>query len=164
MYRLTEKLKGELRKPLEGIISEENLKHLKNPIISVGDKVTLSLDKYNIIPDVSIVDYKTRRGEVSKEEKEKIKNIGDTAVTLENEPGTISDSLWHSIDYSIWSSSKVRIDVIGEEDLAALPAIYLAENGTKVIYGIPDKGIALVTSNEKNKRAVSKVFDKMLEE
>lgn len=164
MYVLPEELRNELREPLEKIISEEDLKKLEGSIISVGDEVTLTLYEHNIVPKLCIVDYKTRRGKISEKKKQKIKEIGEEVISVKNPSRSISDELWNAIKESIDSTKKTRIEVEGEEDLAALPCIYLSKENTKVLYGIPDKGIALVTVNEKNKKVVSEFLSKMKRE
>lgn len=164
MYRLPKKFRDQLRELLDGTISEEDLDGLKNPLISVGDMVTLSLYEHGITPKVCVVDYKTRRGEIDENTKRKIKKVGDYSIFLKNPSRTISEELWNSIDYGIKSYSNIRIEVDGEEDLAALPSIYLAEEGTNILYGIPGKGMALVNANKKNKKNVSKFLSKMVKE
>ena len=49
----------------------------------------------------------------------------------------------------------------GEEDLATLPAIKL-ENGAKVIYGMPDKGMVVVDVNQQTKERANKLLERML--
>jgi Uncharacterized protein conserved in archaea len=52
------------------------------------------------------------------------------------------------------------IIVDGEEDLAALSAIFLAPENTKVIYGMPDEGVVVVDSSD-SKEKVKKLLKKM---
>ena len=72
--------------------------------------------------------------------------------------------MWNSIEHGIKSYSNIKIEVDGEEDLAALPSIYLAEDGTNILYGIPERGMALVVANKKNKKIVSEFLNKMPKE
>ena len=56
----------------------------------------------------------------------------------------------------------IRIEVLGEEDLSALPAIFLAPNrDVTIIYGLPDKGVVVVKTNEENKNKAKKIIDEM---
>jgi len=57
----------------------------------------------------------------------------------------------------------VTIEVEGEEDLSALPAIYLAPNDTTVLYGLPSRGIVVVEVGKKEREKVWK-FLKQMEE
>ena len=50
----------------------------------------------------------------------------------------------------------------GEEDLATLPAIKLCENGAKVIYGMPDRGIVVVDVDQQAKERANKLLEMML--
>jgi len=50
------------------------------------------------------------------------------------------------------SKKNIRIEVDGEEDLATLPSIYLSPNrDVTIIYGMPDKGVVIVKTNDENK-------------
>jgi len=154
MYRLLEEYRNELREPIGELIAEEDIekKIMKGKIVSVGDMVTASLKKHGIEPDISIIDYKIERREYGDEIKKFVK--GEEEVRkISNPPGLITDELWDAIKESYSSQKKVRIEIDGEEDLAALPAIYLAPLGTTVLYGLPSRGIVLVKvgNNEKNK-------------
>ncbi len=161
MYKIPEEIRKELKNPVDGYIEEKDLKKIKEEIISVGDMVTLTLDKYGIEPKICIVDYKTRRGEIQESEKEKIKKIGEETIKVKNPPGTISDELWYSVNKSLKSNKKTKIEVDGEEDLSVFPCVYLSEKKTTIIYGIPEKGIAFIKSNEKNKKIASELLKKM---
>ena len=56
---------------------------------------------------------------------------------------------------------RIRIEVEGEEDLAALPAILMAPAGANVIYGLPSHGMVVVKVGEKEKEVVRKFIEKM---
>ena len=83
-------------------------------------------------------------------------------VKVVNHPGTISDELWKAIKDSIDSGGNVRIEVDGEEDLASLAAISLSKIGTKVIYGMPDKGMVVVDVDQQSKARVNSLLEHML--
>ena len=55
----------------------------------------------------------------------------------------------------------LRIEIEGEEDLAALPAIWLAPRDVTIIYGLPDKGVVIAKSNDENKKKAKEILDKM---
>ena len=57
---------------------------------------------------------------------------------------------------------KTRIVVEGEEDLATLAAISLANLGAKVIYGMPDKGMVVVDVNQRSKKRANSFLERML--
>jgi hypothetical protein len=170
LYKLPESLREEMRRQIGRFFTDEEkainyVKEKKGIIVSVGDKVTLTLYAYNIEPNICIIDFKTRRGICSEKEKKTLSTIGEKVFKAKNPPGALSEELWKSIEksYKIVNKEKkcVRIEVDGEDDLAALPAIYLAPISTTIIYGMPDKGISLVEVTDENKKQVKIALEKM---
>jgi uncharacterized protein (UPF0218 family) len=164
---LPDKLRNELKKPLGPLLKEKDLyDFLKKEkyIVSIGDQVTYDILKNNIKPVFCIVDYKTKRKFCSKEMIKIIKSYGEKNLKIKNPPGCISEDLWNSIEesYKIIGEKTIRIDVDGEEDLATLPAIYLAPSrDVTIIYGLPDKGVVIVKSIEENRIKAKKIIDEM---
>jgi len=170
LYRLPKNLRDEMRRQIGLFFQDEKsfidfLREKKDGlIVSIGDIVTLTVYRYGIKPNICIVDFQTKRGECSREEKNILLSIGEKVFKVENPPGILSKELWVSIEKSYELAKKekhVRIEVDGEDDLASLPAIYLAPVGTTVIYGMPDKGISLVEVNMENKKQVENVLKNM---
>ena len=132
-------------------------------IITVGDICTININEQIRTPNLCIIDYKTKRNTtLTEEQKNVIENIGDKIVKVVNHPGTISDELLKAIKDSIGSGDNVRIEVDGEEDLASLAAISLSKIGTKVIYGMPDKGMVVVDVDQQSKARVNSLLEHML--
>jgi len=164
MYKLPAKFRSELRNNVGEIINENQLKDkIKGRVVAVGDEVTLTLKKFGIEPDMCIVDFKSRRKKFGEEQQKTIKTIGEQVLTVANPPEHITQELWESISIGYSSKKRTRIEVKGEEDMAALPAILLAPKNTTVIYGLPSKGIAMVDVKEKQKEIVRDFLKKMEE-
>jgi uncharacterized protein (UPF0218 family) len=166
MRQLPDIFREKLKEPLDRLVNEEELlKILANEkyIVSVGDQVTYTLLKHNIEPVFCIVDFKIKRDHYSSEIKKLISSYGNRKVVVNNPPGCISDDLWNTIEtaYKNLEKGSLRIEVIGEEDLAALPAIYLAPSYVTIIYGLPDKGVVVVKALEENKRKVKEILDEL---
>lgn len=160
-FILPKSIRPFLQKPLGKLLKgrEENLataalkaKKLldKNPsflIITVGDVVTRSFNQLKIPINLAIVDFKIKRKEV-------IKNLGELGfgkvkpdLVVNNPPSRVSRSLSESIRRALnnpKSKSPFIIKVIGEEDLAVLPAIILSPNNTVIFYGQPKEGIVYI--------------------
>ena len=158
MYLLKESQKEELRIPLGKVVKNVRREELGKKIVSVGDAVTIWLLKHKINPDISIVDYKIER----KTYEGKI-NAGEKIIKVKNPAGRISRQLWSAISNAYKEKNKIMIEVDGEEDLAALPAIYLAPPGgsTTVIYGLPSRGMVIVRVGEKERKKVEEFLKKM---
>ncbi|MCL5930038.1 MAG: GTP-dependent dephospho-CoA kinase family protein, partial [Candidatus Thermoplasmatota archaeon] len=122
------------------ITKESQIEFLSSKmLVTVGDVVTATAIRYKIIPKLSIVDFKTKRDEILPS----MPNKWDRRISVRNEPGSISVDLWNSIETAFKSKGNTLIEVDGEEDLASIPAILMAPDGAIVIYGVPDKGIAV---------------------
>ena len=80
---------------------------------------------------------------------------------MKNAPGVTSVELWTAIEGAYKSRGNTLIEVEGEEDLASIPAILMAPDGAIVIYGVPDKGIAVYEVGETLRQLVNKNMEKL---
>jgi len=166
MRVLPDDLRDKLKEPLGKLADEKELLKLlehEKYIVSVGDRVTYTLLEHGIVPVFCVVDFKIKRGRCSSDIKRMIRLFGKKTVAVKNPSGCISDDLWRVIEtaYKVLEKNSLRIEVIGEEDLAALPAIFLAPRDVTIIYGLPNKGVVVVKATEENKRKVKEILDKM---
>ena len=167
MRILPDELRDKLKEPIGTLVTDEKelLKLLKEEkyIVSIGDLVTFTLLKHNIDPIICIVDFIIERKECSNEIKEKIKSFGKRHIKIKNPPASISDALWDTILYAFENikDGPLCIEIDGEEDLAALPAVYLAHRDVTIIYGLPNKGVLVVKATDENKKKVKEILDKM---
>jgi len=90
-----------------------------------------------------VFDYRTQRAE-DVGAREIIAGMSGRLVKVENPPGRITRALWREVRDAVNAEERVKIEVSGEEDLAALVAIATGPEGTGVLYGIPNKGMVLV--------------------
>jgi len=166
MRVLPDDLRDSLKEPIGQLLNEKQLlkvlKKEKN-IVSIGDFVTYTLLKNDIEPIFCVVDFKTHRGPVSKKIKDVLKSFGKKTVVVKNPAKTITDDLWNVIKYAYENiqDCSLRIEVVGEEDLASLAAIFLAPIDVTIIYGLPNKGVLVVKATAENKDKVKEVLDKM---
>lgn len=160
---LPEDLREELAKPIGKLVSAWSLrKHLENSprTISVGDVVTITLLQMMFEPDVAVFDYKTQRSEDYKS-KERIAKMGGRLVKVENPPAKITRALWKAVRDAVNAKDRVKIEVVGEEDLAALVAIATAPEGAHVIYGLPKRGLMVVEVNHDTRGLAAAAIRKM---
>ncbi len=149
MYVLPDEKKEELRKPLGRVVKEIGKEEIKGKVVSVGDMVTMVLQKNGIIPDIAVVDYRIERKEYKGE-----RFHAEEIIKVRNPAGMITRELWNAIATAYTKDKSILIEVEGEEDLAALPAIYLAPDNTTVIYGLPSKGMVVVEVGEEERKKV----------
>lgn len=139
-------MRDELKEVVGQIVKDEEVvQELENSkmIVTVGDVVTLTLLELGIIPDISIVDYQTKRIPME-EVKSRLTEHEQQIVIVKNPAGEITEELWNVIEDGYKNPRKLRIVVIGEEDLASLVCVALAPVDTTVIYGIPFKGLMVL--------------------
>ncbi len=144
--RLPEELREELSKQIGEMVPDDALKdRLKRcpRVVCVGDVVTATLLERDIEPDVAVFDYRTRRSE-DDSAKERIVGMRGDLVKVENPKGMITRGLWRVMRDAVQSKGRTKVEVAGEEDLAALVAIACSPDGTCVIYGLPGHGLMLV--------------------
>ena len=126
----------------------------KHPlVVSVGDQVTDTLLQSGISPLCCIIDYQIKRVHDNDEIIHRLRKYGSQVIKVENPQGVITEELWTTIEEAFQDLAKhdtLRIEVIGEEDLAGLPAIVFAPENVTIIYGMPDKGVVVVPSSVEN--------------
>jgi GTP-dependent dephospho-CoA kinase len=147
----------ELKKPQGILILDEQItlesikKYLINAqkVISVGDATTNKLLSFGIIPDVSVIDgYERRKKKATSSAKATIYSLNSkknvSLFSCVNPPGSISVDSISIIKISLKSKKSVIMEIIGEEDLLALPFLLLARNDSMVFYGQPGEGMVVV--------------------
>lgn len=159
---LPDSLRGELRKRLGKVVEcSELVKQLKRqpgkkPLITVGDSVSESLIKGGISPNLIIWDGKTKRTP-SSEVSVRLLRAYTPPVKVKNPAAAITQGAWAAVVEALkkeWAS----LFVDGEEDLLAIPVILNAEDGARVVYGLPGEGAILIVVNRK----IKAVFQDML--
>lgn len=154
MLILKEECRKKFKKPFGEIypdLNDINKSLLENHFtISIGDETTNNLLNADIIPNIGIIDNIIER-------KTSKHNIEYDAITLNavNPSGTITDELWAAIEESFDFSKKsnVLIVVDGEEDLAVIPCVLMAPEGSLILYGQPGEGVVLVETDKVKEKA-----------
>ena len=161
--RLPKSLREELRKPFGKIASDEELKTLKaEQIICVGDESTLKVLSLGLKPKISIVDFRIKREPIDEEKRRKLK-FPAVVIKAFNPPGFITHELMEALNKAYKTNGNVRIEVLGEEDLAALAVMATAEDGKVLLYGQPNEGVVLVQINTKVRKKAEELMGKMEE-
>jgi len=125
-------------------------------IISVGDVVSESLIKKDVLPDVFIVDNKVMRKSVAP-----LSAKADETWYIKNPPGTLTEEAIEEIQEVLKKKHRTKIVVEGEEDLLTLPAVLYAPENSLVVYGQPQKGIVVVKVTKQEKEKVRRVIEAM---
>ena len=164
MYILKPEMAQELKQTTSQIYTDTpNALYNSQFVATIGDICTIKLIQKEIIPNLMIVDYKTKRHvELTEMQMSIIESVKCKTVEVDNKPGTISQPLYFEIKNAIESEIITKIIVNGEEDLATLPVIKHSKIGAKVIYGMPDKGMVVVDVNQQAKERANKLLERML--
>ena len=145
------------------------IKSSKFPIITIGDTTTLTFLTNDIVPDLSIVDLGTRRGELEGKDLDSINAFLQTGdvTKIRNPAETITEELWNAVSHACTKFKIGRperkgtipaiLRIIGEEDLASLPCIYFCPDKGHVLYGLPDKGMVHIQVEPEHKKIVHNV-------
>lgn len=132
-------------------------------IITVGDVVTKTLNEIDpLMIDIAIIDYRVNRKAVHSSLEDvgyTPKEIQNVIVTsAKNPPGWITHALVRAVKNALAAfqetGNRQVVRVIGEEDLAGVPALLFAPLGSVVIYGQPQEGMVMVEVTEEKKKEV----------
>ncbi len=171
--RLPEELRFELKDPLgrlcrgegpECVRAMESELRAARRVTAVGDMTAFYLLKAAIVPDLAIVDNKTKRMPVPDHVVQSLDHDSYRTVEVKNPAATLTKDLMDLIRDSLKGEMRVKIIVEGEEDLATLPAILYAPLGSVVVYGQPNEGSVLVKVTAEKKKHVEELMNRMIVE
>lgn len=154
MLELPDDLRGAFKDPLGPVFTDPDsllaADDAGRPLIAVGDVVTAHLRDAGHPPDVAVIDGKTERHAVDESIGRSLP-VPDIEVT--NPAATLSRSLLDALVAALGREESTTIGVDGEEDLAALPALYCCPEGGSVVYGQPGEGMVLADAAATRERA-----------
>lgn len=128
-------------------------------LIAVGDVVTYHLREAGRAPDVAFVDGKTEREAVREEIATALGETTERRTAVENPAAALSTALLDALADALAAADPVTIEVAGEEDLAALPAMLAAPLGSTVVYGQPGEGMVRVAVTPETRRRALELFE-----
>ena len=129
-------------------------------LISVGDATFANLTKYELYPNIGIIDNLIQR-------KNHTHDVirADHILKTDNPAGFLTDDLWETIGQALELSNTGEcyvIEVAGEEDLAVLPCILMANPETTILYGQPNEGFVVLKARDLKNKA-QKLIDGFIE-
>jgi hypothetical protein len=128
----------------EGLLADAG-----RPVLAVGDVVTHHLRTAGHAPHLAVVDGRTEREAAPDAVRA---SIPDPDVTVENPAATLSRDLLVALRDAVAGAGPTTVAVDGEEDLAALPALYCCPDGGCVVYGQPGEGMVLADAAANRER------------
>ncbi len=158
MYKLNKQSEILLKKPFGKVYVNIPPISRSDYIVAVGDITTKNLLKNNIIPNLSIIDYKTKRTIPVKIEH-KFSNV----YKVNNPKGNITTDAENIIkELSLKDIyNTVLIVENGEEDLLALMVIKYFPVGSIVVYGQPNEGMVMLEITEELKNKINNILNLM---
>jgi len=165
LLRMPDCLRGELSEtfgtlltgtPSENVRDALKIIYSRHPpkVVVVGDFTLHHFLEAGYMPDIGIFDTKTRRSDFI------ASIVCEGAIRVRNPQGCITDDAVAALERALISEAPVLISVEGEEDLLSLPAIELSPIGSLVIYGMPERGMAVLTVDEDLKEKVGTLLKK----
>ena len=126
-------------------------------IFTVGDVVTYRLIQHGVIPDLAVVDGHTMRSPC-----DRIPPVHSRCLKAKNPPGAISSELIETLKEAL-GQLPAMVLVEGEEDLAVIPLVMVADNGAFLVYGQPGEGVVLREIDAEAKDLARKMFEYFFE-
>jgi len=162
LLELPRELRSELKEPMGDIYTDPAalLADTGTPLVAVGDMVTYHLLEAGRVPDLALVDEQTKRSAVDDAVTAAITGF-DRTVTVDNPAGTLTRELLVAMRAGLDSAATTLVDVDGEEDLAALPAVLMLAETASLVYGQPDEGMVLVTPGGAVRERVRSILSRM---
>jgi len=170
---LPDELRTTLKEPLGRLYKGNGLECVKamekellsaRKVVAIGDMTAFYLLKASIVPDLLVVDNKTKRMPVTDHVIEMLDHERYKTVRVKNPAATITKDLIDLIRDSLNGDDHIKIVVEGEEDLATLPAIFYAPMGSVVVYGQPNEGSVLVDVTPERKLHIEEFMKRMIVE
>jgi GTP-dependent dephospho-CoA kinase len=122
------------------------------PVYSVGDVVTYRLIQQGVTPDVAVIDGHTMRSPCDRSPV-----MHARCIQVTNPPGTLSADLLKGLEQAVMHPP-VLIVVEGEEDLAVIPLVLIAPEGSVILYGQPGEGIVFRVVDSEGKRKAAEML------
>jgi uncharacterized protein (UPF0218 family) len=159
---LPEELRAAFKEPLGPLYTDAEalLADAGDPLVAVGDIVTYHFEQADRRPDVALIDGRTKRRAVDEEVRETVDARADR-IEVNNPAGTLTEALLVALDEALDRPGPTTIDVDGEEDLAALPAVLAAPESATVVYGQPDQGMVAVEVTAETKAEFRDLLERM---
>jgi len=164
VYRLPEELRPKLARPMGRVYSSEEasgpefarLVEGASEVVTVGDRVTDTLEMVGRTPDVHVIDGIERR---SRREAPRVPFV--RLVNVKNPAGTLTRSAIEGMQKAFAGRKPVRVQVEGEEDLMAMLALVMAPRSALVFYGQPGVGVVVVRVTPASKSRSLAILAKM---
>lgn len=167
---LPESLRPSLAKPLGTLLSGEQItmslhSHKDRIIVTVGDKTTYTAVSEGIIPSLAIIDGKVERHPFTDLDAWVSQHF---VQSVTSGPGFIAQEAVAAV--VLWAKdpkSPVVLQVTGEDDLLAIPAVLEAPLGSIVYYGQPKgdlgEGVVCIEVTKEKKQEVQALYRQFLQ-
>lgn len=164
VFRLRDELRPKLAEPLGRLFRADEVGGAEfrkvvtgtRLVVTVGDRVTDTLQELGRSPDVQVTDGVERRSRRDPPEAPYSR-----LVKVKNPAGTLTLAAIDGMRKAFAGRMPVRVQVDGEEDLMAMLAISMAPVSAVVFYGQPGIGLVAVRSDALSKSRSRAILSKM---
>ncbi len=164
-YALTPYLRRRLKKPIGHLFTPEELNRTQFReavaaaplIVTVGDRVTDTIQALGRTPDIQVVDGRERRkARVAPGAPfSKLIRVGNPAGVLTRHAVAAARRSFRE------AKRPVRILVDGEEDLLTIPILAYAPEGSVIYYGQPGVGVVMLRVDDAGKQRARRLLERM---
>lgn len=161
-WRIPSEKRDLFKIPLGTLVTIEDLKKRNAKMtITVGDVVSLTMWREGMVPALAVYDGRTERREMTDFAK-LVEERGLEKTVVSNPAGMISRELDDAVKNAL-DRGTALIRVEGEEDLALMPCILHAPEGTDIVYGWPGKGMMVLATDEAVRNKTEQLWKEMEE-
>ena len=174
MLKLTEEVRRFVKKPFGRVYEGNGVEVVKRALddvndsffVCVGDIVSYYALKSGLKPSIVVFDGRSVRQKLNSSIVDDILTLTDgyESLTAKNPAGCITEDLVEKIYTAIslvFNGEKVRVFVLGEEDLSVMPLVALLPRGSVLLYGQPGVGVVRVDVGVEKKVIIFKLLEKM---
>jgi uncharacterized protein (UPF0218 family) len=157
---INDQLRADLKLPLGRVVPDAEVSSAviapyfdgTHMTVAVGDRTTERIHEMGLSPNLEVVDsLEKRKSRVVPKLDEKRRQVHAT-----NPPGAISSESMMKLAECLKllvAGEKVRLEIVGEEDLLAVPVIAFFPPNSVTFYGQPNVGMVVVNSDESRARS-----------
>lgn len=161
VYRLRKRDIPAFRKIYGAVLKGDKileLKKIKGAVYAVGDRVSYEVLNSGLNPRAIFYDGYVERRKSGRRISGKIESFRAATKIVKNKAGTVTSELLGAVRKITSGGKRMKIFVVGEEDLAVLALAALARAGDSIVYGMRKKGMCVLRVDKNIKMVARRIL------